>query len=128
MSDVKTLKKAICEIGDRIYKRGFAAANDGNISIRLDQDRILCTPTQTSKGMLHVDDLIICDLMMPGFNGFDVLKALRGHAATLHVPIIIITGIRDDYVFRQILDTGASAYLPKPFTRDALFGVISSVI
>ncbi len=73
-------------------------------------------------------DLIICDLMMPGFNGFDVLKALRSQAVTLNVPIIIITGIRDDYVFQQILDTGASAYLSKPFTRDALFSVITSVV
>ena len=45
MQDVKRLKKAICEIGDRIYKRGFAAANDGNISVRLNENDVLCTPT-----------------------------------------------------------------------------------
>src|SRR4051794_29112359 len=44
MQDVKELKKAICEIGDRIYKRGFAAANDGNISVRLTETEVLCTP------------------------------------------------------------------------------------
>jgi L-fuculose-phosphate aldolase len=38
------------------------AANDGNISIRLDDRRVLCTCTGISKGMMTVDDLIICDL------------------------------------------------------------------
>ena len=45
-----------------VYAKGWVAANDGNISIRLDQDRILATPTGISKGMMQPDDLIICDL------------------------------------------------------------------
>jgi L-fuculose-phosphate aldolase len=36
--------------------------NDGNVSIRLDEDRILCTPTAVSKGFIEPDDLIICDM------------------------------------------------------------------
>jgi L-fuculose-phosphate aldolase len=39
------LKEQICEIGRRLYNRGFAAANDGNITIRLNDKEILCTPT-----------------------------------------------------------------------------------
>lgn len=45
-----------------IYEKGWVAANDGNVSIRLDEDRILCTPTAISKGMVGSDDLMICDL------------------------------------------------------------------
>jgi len=45
-----------------IYEKGWAAMNDGNVSIRLDEDRILCTPTGVSKGMVTADDLIACDL------------------------------------------------------------------
>jgi L-fuculose-phosphate aldolase len=45
-----------------IYEKGWAAMNDGNVSIRLDEDRILCTPTAVSKGMVTADDLIACDL------------------------------------------------------------------
>ena len=36
--------------------------NDGNVSIRLDDDRILCTPTGVSKGMVKVEDVIVCDM------------------------------------------------------------------
>lgn len=44
-----------------VYERGWVAMNDGNISIRLEDDRLLCTPTAMSKGFLELDDLIICD-------------------------------------------------------------------
>ena len=45
-----------------IYEKGWVAANDGNVSIRLDEERLLCTPTAISKGMLTPDDLIACDM------------------------------------------------------------------
>jgi len=44
-----------------IYEKGWVAMNDGNVSIRLDANRILCTPTAISKGRVEADDLIICD-------------------------------------------------------------------
>lgn len=51
----------IIDIGRLVYQKGWVAANDGNISIRLDQERILATPTGISKGMMHLDDLITVD-------------------------------------------------------------------
>lgn len=45
-----------------IYEKGWAAMNDGNVSVRLADDRILCTPTAVSKGMITADDLIACDM------------------------------------------------------------------
>jgi L-fuculose-phosphate aldolase len=58
----KELREDIVKVGELVFQKGWVAANDGNISIRLDENRVLCTPTATSKGMLHVDDLIICDM------------------------------------------------------------------
>lgn len=51
----------ICQIGRLVFQKGWVAANDGNISIRLDAERVLATPTGVSKGMLQPDDLIIVD-------------------------------------------------------------------
>jgi L-fuculose-phosphate aldolase len=45
-----------------IYDKGWVAMNDGNVSIRLDDNRILCTPTAVSKGMVELDDIIVCDM------------------------------------------------------------------
>lgn len=55
------LKEQICEIGRRVYAKGFAAANDGNISVRLNDRQVLCTPTMVSKGFLKPDDLCVVD-------------------------------------------------------------------
>jgi L-fuculose-phosphate aldolase len=61
MSEWK-LREQMCEIGRRVYAKGFAAANDGNISYRLDENRVLCTPTRVSKGFMKPDDLCIVDM------------------------------------------------------------------
>ena len=54
-------RQDIVDIGKLVYQKGWVAANDGNITIRLDNERILSTPTGVSKGMMSVDDLIIVD-------------------------------------------------------------------
>ena len=55
------LREEIVEIGRLCWTKGWVASNDGNISIRLDPQRILCTPTGISKGMMSAADLIIVD-------------------------------------------------------------------
>ena len=54
-------KAFICEIGRRLYNRGFAAANDGNITVRLNDREILCTPTMVSKGFMKPEDICKVD-------------------------------------------------------------------
>lgn len=54
-------RQDIVDVGKLVYQKGWVAANDGNITIRLDNERILATPTGVSKGMMHPDDLIIVD-------------------------------------------------------------------
>ena len=62
MANLHQLKLEICDIGRRIYNKGFAAGNDGNISYRLGENQVLCTPTMISKGFLKPDDLCIVDM------------------------------------------------------------------
>ena len=54
-------KLHICDIGKRMYDKGFVAANDGNISIRMADGRFLCTPTGVSKGFMKPEDIAIVD-------------------------------------------------------------------
>lgn len=56
------IRQDICEIGRRLYAKGFAAANDGNISYRVADNEVLCTPTMVSKGFLKPDDICKVDL------------------------------------------------------------------
>lgn len=55
------LRKAICEVGRRLYSKNLVAATDGNISVRLGPGRFLCTPSGVSKGFMAVNDLIVAD-------------------------------------------------------------------
>ena len=52
----------MCEIGRRIWLKGFCAGNEGNHSYRLSEDRVLCTPTGISKGQLKPDDMCVVDM------------------------------------------------------------------
>lgn len=52
MANEFEIKKQICEIGKRIYDKGMVASNDGNISVKLNDNEFLCTPTGVSKGFM----------------------------------------------------------------------------
>jgi L-fuculose-phosphate aldolase len=78
------LKEEICDIGRRIYAKGFAAGNDGNISFRLGPDAVLCTPTMMSKGFMQPADLCIVD--MEG-NQLDGVRR-RSSEILLHLTIL----------------------------------------
>lgn len=60
-SSEQVLRDEIVEVGRLVYQKGWVASNDGNVSVRLDPDRILATPTQISKGRMRPEDLIIVD-------------------------------------------------------------------
>jgi len=64
------VKKQICEVGRRIYERNMAAANDGNISVKLNDKEWLCTPTGVSKGFMTPEYICKVDakgnLLQPG--------------------------------------------------------------
>lgn len=66
------IKKQICDIGKRIYNRGMVAANDGNISVKLNDNEFLCTPTGVSKGFMTPE--YICKIDAKG----NVLHAYEG--------------------------------------------------
>lgn len=55
------LREEMCAIGRRAYQRGLVAGTEGNFSARLDDGRILCTPTNLCKGLLEPDDLVVVD-------------------------------------------------------------------
>ena len=62
MTSESQVRDEIVRYGRRLYERGFAAAYDGNLSCRLDGERMLITPSGLCKGMLEADDLVIADL------------------------------------------------------------------
>jgi L-fuculose-phosphate aldolase len=83
MTNIHKLKQDICEIGRRIYAKGFAAANDGNITVRIGENEVLCTPTLHCKGFLKPDDLCTIDMTGKQLAG----RKKRSSEALLHLEI-----------------------------------------
>ena len=111
------------EPGDRVV---LIVENDANFAkILLDMAR-----EKGFKGLVALDgeaglelahafqpDAITLDIDMPGMDGWAVLDRLKHHPETRHIPVHIITGIRER---QQGLKAGAIAYLEKPVTKEAL--------
>src|SRR3954468_9745732 len=77
------LKEQMCDIGRRIWMKGFCAGNEGNHSYRIGENRILCTPTGISKGNLKPDDICTVDLEGKQVSG----KLKRTSEILLHLAI-----------------------------------------
>lgn len=60
-------------------------------------------------------DLILLDLMMPGLNGFEVVRRLKGNAATRAVPVVAISALTRTRDRDEAIAAGADSYVDKPF-------------
>ena len=71
-------------------------------------------------------DLILCDVMMPGIDGYQVLEQIRAHPATATIPFIFLTAKADRDSMRYGMDLGADDYLTKPFTSAELVTAVQT--
>ena len=76
------LRAEICEVGRRVYARGYVASNDGNISARLDDRHLLATPKSVSKGFMTPDMMVVTDMQGQKVAGHrDASTELKMHLA-----------------------------------------------
>ncbi len=70
------------------------------------------------QGLSHIQenrtDLVICDIMMPGKSGFEMLYALKAGEGTKSIPVVMLTGMIDSKLKLKALDMGAADLLNKP--------------
>jgi L-fuculose-phosphate aldolase len=83
MVNLHKAKEEMCEIGRRLYHKGFAAANDGNITVRVGENAVLCTPTMHCKGFLKPEDIATIDMQGNQTAG----QKKRSSEALLHLEI-----------------------------------------
>src|SRR5205823_7325021 len=74
----------------------------------------------------QLPDLILCDVMMPELDGYEVLRQLRADAATAAIPFIFLTARGDRSELRAGMNLGADDYLAKPVTVDDLLAAIAA--
>jgi CheY-like chemotaxis protein len=116
--------KKILVIEDEIFIRenllelleieGFQAvgAENGNVGVQLAREQR--------------PNLILCDVMMPGLDGYGVLDALREDPATATIPFLFLTASADRNNLQKIRQLGMDDYILKPFNVDKFLAAISA--
>ena len=61
-AECQAVKRQICDMGQRMWQRGYVEGNGGNLAVRVGADLAICTPTMISKGFMKPDDLCLVDL------------------------------------------------------------------
>jgi DNA-binding response OmpR family regulator len=93
-------------------------ANDYEVVVAADGQECL------EKVVIENPALILLDVMMPGLDGFDVLKALQRGERTRFIPVVMLTARGESKAIFRAQEMGASDYLIKPFESDELLSVI----
>ena len=76
------------------------------------------------KARTHHPALIVLDIMLPDFDGFEVARRLKGESDTRSIPIVMLTALDREEYRQRGKNAGASAYLTKPFDPDRLLEAI----
>lgn len=76
----------------------------------------------------EMPDLVMCDLVLPDIEGFQICAFLKNHPVLGDVPVIVISGIVDEEVRREAAEVGAVAVMKKPFTSDEMVRLVEELL
>ena len=124
--------------GEFSEDKPFILVIDDNADIRLmisellGEDYNILTASNGARGVKlaakYVPDLVICDVMMPGMDGMEVCRILKGETATSHIPVLMLTACAMDEQKAQGYESGADGYVAKPFNTSLLKARIKALI
>jgi CheY-like chemotaxis protein len=108
----------ICSLIETILRRGPYALT-------------VCNDAESA--LVHVADdapfdLIICDFMLPGISGIELITRVRANVASADVAIVMISGHNNDTMAARAKSAGANAFLTKPFTLRQLRATVQTLL
>ena len=126
MSEVRTKDKIVMVVEDdkdmikvvkNILKGSYDVVTASNGKDALDQMKKGVSPA-----------LIVSDVIMPQMDGIELTKELKSNLSTSHIPIILLSAEIPDKLMQESLDSGADAYLEKPFSPKKLSSMVDNLI
>jgi CheY-like chemotaxis protein len=73
-------------------------------------------------------DIVLVDIMMPGMDGYETMRAMRESSTRRNVPLVAFTAKVEDGERQRCIDAGASAYIPKPVDTGDLLAILGEWI
>jgi putative two-component system response regulator len=109
-------------INIKVVKKYLAAAGYADFSST-------CSAAEVLPMMIRAEpDLVLLDIVMPGFSGLDLLDAIRADAQLAHIPIVMLTALEDRETKCRALSLGATDFLAKPVDPSELVSRIRNVL
>ena len=87
--EIMRVKEQICEMGRRIYNKGYTDGNGGNLSVRVGEDLVLCSPTMCCKGFMEPADICLVDMNAGQLCGYRP----RTSEVKVHIAMMKATGM-----------------------------------
>ncbi|HWT79729.1 MAG TPA: response regulator [Candidatus Methylomirabilis sp.] len=91
----------------------------------------ICEATDGTEGLARAEqfrpDVILLDVRMPGLDGYEVCRGLKGNPELKAIPVIMVTAVEDTTLNRLAFQAGAAACLTKPVRQEALVTLIEAV-
>jgi CheY-like chemotaxis protein/anti-sigma regulatory factor (Ser/Thr protein kinase) len=111
---IDDVEENLTVLRERLEKEGYdtISANDGTSGIQL--------------AIQELPDLILCDIMMPHMDGYEVMEILHSNPYTNTIPFIYLTAKSDPKDFRTGMQLGADDYLTKPFNSKLLIKAVQT--
>ncbi|MGA0603282.1 response regulator [Caulobacter sp. KR2-114] len=85
-------------------------------------------PEALAKAAASPPDLVLLDVMMPGMDGYEVCRRLRGDPATARLPVVLVTALDGEGDKAAGREAGADAFLTKPAPDDQLFPTMKRLL
>ncbi len=103
------------------------AGLDRNLLVALDGKEAIEDLVRLKENGSTIPDLILLDINLPDISGIDLLTKLKRDHKLSRIPVVMLTGSNVDDDIQKSYDLGASTYLVKPISKDALMLVIENV-
>lgn len=100
---------------------------DRNLLVAPDGKEAIDALARLKENGSRTPDLILLDINLPDISGIDLLTELKGDQKLSRIPVVMLTGSNFDDDIQKSYDLGASTYLVKPISKDALMLVIENL-
>ena len=122
---VDSKKLRVLVVDDNADIRSYIAEN---LKSEYDVAEADCGTAGVTKAVSWQPNLVICDIIMPGMDGLEMLKQLKADSSTSHIPVILLTALSSTDQAKEGLRAGADDYVTKPFDMQLLKTRVDSLI